>query len=389
MDQPVLYTLFAFVYGAAAIQSLLLAGVLWWRPAKQILSNRILALLNFLFTILLLSNCHHYLGLHEEIPIFLWWPSLFWLLIPPVYYLYARTRLSHQARLLRWDLFHLIPFLVVLFLWKDIIFISNAEKLNLLSDSSSLVHQGSYRHIISFLFPSLGLLYLSPSIFLISRFQKKNKGKLTRSAQQQIVFLQIIYCFLLGFIILAELMYLFPGMAQNWPPWLGPVVGLVIPTIVYIMSYMALYDPEGLFEKIKLNPPIFHSRQLPVEQSVQFAQLLEQLMNKEELYLNTNLNQEELARKLGIQPRQLSRLLKQQFSSSFSEYINTYRIQKVKDLMMNEQYRHWNLVAIAYEAGFNSKSTFNRIFKKHTGLTPKEFSQKHQTHTSNNSNNSH
>ena len=370
--------LMSFIYGAAAFQSLLLSLVLWWRPNKSQLPNRVLAVLNVFFCVLLLNNAAMMLNLHIEFPFFLYWPSLFWLLVPPAYYLYARTRLSEQRHLYWWDTLHAIPFLVGVWLWRKVIFINVDEKLALLNSAESVVNQGTYRYLIMVAFPILGAIYLGRSIFLIQQFRKKNAAKWTERADTQLKVFQWVYSFLLGFIILAELLYLLPGVGQHFPVWLGGLIGLVIPTIVFYLSYSALIDPNGLFESIQLAKPVFKSQQLPKEQAIHYAQLLEELMEKKQLYLNAELSQEELAQHVGIQSRQLSRLIREEFNATFNEFINGYRVKKVTQLMKDEKYQHWSLIALAYEAGFNSKSSFNRIFKKNMGITPSEFLRKHQ-----------
>jgi len=61
---------------------------------------------------------------------------------------------------------------------------------------------------------------------------------------------------------------------------------------------------------------------------------------------------------------------------NFYTFINEYRVEEVKKRLVDHQYDHLTFLAIAYECGFNSKSSFNFIFKKSTGMTPSEFKKK-------------
>jgi len=108
----------------------------------------------------------------------------------------------------------------------------------------------------------------------------------------------------------------------------------------------------------------------------QASDLIEQLdiiMAQEELYKNPNLKSADVAKKLHISTHQFSQLLNDNLGKSFPNFINEYRIQEAKKIVLtNEQL---TLEAIGYECGFNSKSTFYTVFKKIVGTTPSKFKE--------------
>jgi AraC-like DNA-binding protein len=99
------------------------------------------------------------------------------------------------------------------------------------------------------------------------------------------------------------------------------------------------------------------------------------LMNREKLYLNSSLTLTEIAQILNIAPCYLSQIINETFQQNFRDFINKYRIEESKRLLTQEN-QNLNIMGIALDAGFNSKSAFNSAFKKHTGVTPKEFKNK-------------
>lgn len=99
------------------------------------------------------------------------------------------------------------------------------------------------------------------------------------------------------------------------------------------------------------------------------------LMENERLFLDNELGLPELAKEMSISPHDLSYLLNEGFGLNFFQFINSYRINEAKQLMLSDKYRHLNILGIAYNAGFNSKTTFNTTFKKETGLSPSQFIQ--------------
>jgi YesN/AraC family two-component response regulator len=80
-----------------------------------------------------------------------------------------------------------------------------------------------------------------------------------------------------------------------------------------------------------------------------------------------------LARELSLNRRQLSQLINGGMDDNFYNFVNKFRVEEVKKLMVDPQYHNFNMLGLALEAGFKSKSTFNLIFKRFTGLTPSEY----------------
>jgi len=100
---------------------------------------------------------------------------------------------------------------------------------------------------------------------------------------------------------------------------------------------------------------------------------LRTIMVDEKLYLEQELSLGETAYKLGIHAHQLSKLINNQLQKNFFEFVNEYRVDEFKRLVINPENKHISLLGLAMDAGFNSKATFNRFFKNSTGLTPSEF----------------
>jgi AraC-like DNA-binding protein len=99
---------------------------------------------------------------------------------------------------------------------------------------------------------------------------------------------------------------------------------------------------------------------------------LTNLMSFQMYYLDSNLNLDKLANLLALTPHQLSHVINTGFNVNFFQFVNQYRIDKAKELLMNNS-NNSTILAIAYESGFNSKTAFNTTFKKLTGQTPSGF----------------
>lgn len=100
---------------------------------------------------------------------------------------------------------------------------------------------------------------------------------------------------------------------------------------------------------------------------------LNALMEIEKPYLDGDLNLLKLSDMVNINAHQLSYLLNSGFNENFFHFVNKYRIEHAKKMLIDDSFQKLSMVGIAFESGFNSKTAFNTIFKKMTGLTPSEF----------------
>lgn len=107
----------------------------------------------------------------------------------------------------------------------------------------------------------------------------------------------------------------------------------------------------------------------------QEIQTLSSFMEQEKPYLNPELTLKILADEVSISSKKLTQILNQGLGKNFFEFINTYRVEEVKKRIQAGETQQLTLLGIAFEAGFNSKSAFNRIFKEQTGMTPRQFQQ--------------
>lgn len=108
-------------------------------------------------------------------------------------------------------------------------------------------------------------------------------------------------------------------------------------------------------------------------------QHLKNLMETQKPFLDGELNLLKLADLMQLNVHQLSYLLNNGFGENFFQFVNKYRVAQAKKLLQDDSKTNLSMLGIAFESGFNSKTTFNTIFKKMTNLTPSEFKKKHST----------
>jgi AraC-like DNA-binding protein len=125
----------------------------------------------------------------------------------------------------------------------------------------------------------------------------------------------------------------------------------------------------------KENKPKYQKSGLRQEDSESLHTQLSLLMREEKLYRQPELSLNNLAARLNTQPNHLSQVINEREGKNFFDYINTLRVEEFRRIARNPENRKLTLFALAQECGFNSKSSFNRYFKKVTGQSPSEFIQ--------------
>jgi AraC-like DNA-binding protein len=115
---------------------------------------------------------------------------------------------------------------------------------------------------------------------------------------------------------------------------------------------------------------------LDPSQKEDYLQKLIAYVESEKPYLSPELNIIELSDQVKIPVNHLSQVINEKLNVHFLDFINGYRIKEAKEKLADPKLSHFTVLAIAYDIGFNAKSTFYAVFKKHTGMTPSEYRKK-------------
>ena len=111
----------------------------------------------------------------------------------------------------------------------------------------------------------------------------------------------------------------------------------------------------------------------PITDDNAYFKELNFLMLEGKIFRDSSLSLESISKDLNISSNYLSQLINKISGKNFSDYVNTLRIEDAKIKLKDPKFNHYTILSIGLEAGFNSKSTFYSAFKKHTGLSPKEY----------------
>ena len=146
---------------------------------------------------------------------------------------------------------------------------------------------------------------------------------------------------------------------------------LIVALLFYFIAFKLLSKDNLILPKIEKNK--YKNSTLNLNLIEEYKLNLIQSMEHDKLYLNGKLSIIDVSEKLNIPRHYISEVLNEYMNTNFQDFINKYRVEEFINRLKNDQNNQFSLLAIANDVGFNSKSSFNAIFKKFKGLTPTEF----------------
>jgi AraC-like DNA-binding protein len=343
--------------------------------------------ISILYAVLVVSG--RYRDLPQLIGVIYPFPFLY----GPLWYLYTRTLTSSNAPLYRKDLLHFIPFLngyCILFPyllesgeWKVALMDNPAERL------PALLAAGNLLMAIS------GITYLVLTVLLLRRHLRRLLDFFSDIDNVSLRWLRTITLIHGAIWIVVACLMVLRLFGVRPVATAEPVVVVGVSFLVFAAGYLGLRQRE-IFEPVRnlpgsgvesQNGPVataavpggsssatsYRKSGLSEERKAEILSRLTTLLENEKPYLKSTLTLKDLADSLSVSEHNLSEVINSSLGQTFFDLVNSYRVREVQERLKSGAGRKFTLVAIAFDSGFNSKSSFNSIFKRHTGRTPSNF----------------
>ncbi len=303
--------------------------------------------------------------------------GLFAFLQIPVFYLYVLSVCYSDFRLKPKHLLHLLPFVIANAIMIPRFYtVDEASKINFIQNYQSMV-EIQFNHILI----HVQLIAYIIAVFMVLR--KAKKLYLENCAGTSISSYNWLFQFTVVLTILYSVALLKNVFKFSDYPYISEwiKIGLLVFQLFIVCWYLfkALNNP-GLFRsidsKLRLVSDIVleekHKEESTVSEKEYSEELLklQQYMAEEKPFLDPSLTIQDVSATIQIPVRDLSLLINHKLQQHFYDFVNTYRIEEAMEILKDTTKSKMTVLEILYEVGFNSKSSFNTAFKKHTGDTP-------------------
>lgn len=303
----------------------------------------------------------YFLGLEIPLP----------LLHGPFLFLYT-VALTKQQQNKKINILHFIPFLLALLSLLPFFLLSFPQKIKVYQEEGK-----SYEVLRTVIFIAIILSGIFYSIFSLQKLEKHRKTIVEQFSSTEKINLKWLSYLILGLsiiwvlVIFREDKYIFSAVVL-YVIFIGyfgiKQVGIFTNTVPKMQDEKENdLQPEKIkYEKSKISP----------EEVNAIYQKLSEVMQIEKIYTDPELNLPYLAQKINVHPNTLSQIINSIEQKNFYDYINHQRVEEFKRLIALSENHKFTLLSIAFECGFNSKTAFNRNFKKATNFSPTEYLKK-------------
>ena len=364
----------------ALAEALIFAAFLTSRRFRGVLANRLLIVVFLLLATVKADQLYQMLGWLERLPslAFIFTP-IQWLLTPALYF-FVRAKVAPDFKFKRIHLLNLLP-AVVSFIYLWVIYFSLPLEAKLAFLQSGALREplnGFYIPLISD-FVQLG--YLWAALMVLKSYGVTLRNWFSRLDDRTISWTKfIIVIWMIAFAGHLALT-ISVGIFEARPFARYVLDGLNLIHLVLINALMFL----GLLAYFKVAPALkepsqkgkYEGSTLSEAERVALLGKARDEMIAASHYLDPDLDLGELASRLAATPRELSEAINGVGKQTFYDFVNHYRIEAAKDALIKDPASQ--VLEIAFDCGFNSKSTFNQLFKKATGLTPTAFRRGRQS----------
>jgi AraC-like DNA-binding protein len=366
----------SIIYIVGGVQGLFFAFLILNKKKRQIAD---FLLSGFVFVVsLLLIN--HYIDTHQilfKYPHLRFVSILIPLLYGPLLFMYTENILLKKQEFKKSYYLHFLPAILFSLLIIDLYFLDKDE-LNTFFQIRAI--DANWRLQLAQLLQVLvPLIYIFFALRLINKQEKKNLDFFSELDKIDLNWLKILlWSFGVIWFIVSVNVLIYEFSQARILVWAHYTFTILFVFFIFFIGYYGI-KKSNIFLNVNYPDDQKNEKQLVEKKEViideddtQVKELL-QYMTNEKPHLKSNLTISELANDLGTQPHVLSSILNNKLSKNFFDFVNQYRIEDFKIRIEDPENKKYTILALAFECGFNSKSSFNRIFKNYEGVTPSEY----------------
>lgn len=347
---------------------------------KKNTSDLILSIFLFVYFVTLLLNITDTYNRISGYP----YPVLLSISVPlillhaPLLWLYIKSLTTPKLKFNIYSIFHLLPFCITLVNMMFTYYLLPVDQKVRIDNLSLFQKEYTYPLIVA-LITFANTLYYTWGISLIQKYRTVVQSYFSETNSIDLRWLSFMVKAALITYLLISLLYTYNyftgyfhhGTLQSLGYSLGAIYVVVI-GFFGLRQTNIFVDPSSVANLDAIANPQITSSTIS-KADVAFADKLLKFMDESKPFLDSDLTIAKLAYSMNVQTDYLSKILNSNLNMNFYDFVNRYRVEEFKKKCNEPQSFLFTLIGMAYECGFNSKPTFNRVFKNETGLTPGQY----------------
>lgn len=340
-----------------------------------------------------INHLYNFIFFHSTIQI----PSIS--LFGPLLYIYVKDIIYQHEKKIKYKIIHFVPFIIIflLHLFTNVKLYNRLQQLGITSFNIKYIKNIPEFSFVKITIFWIGfglistLVYTFYSGFQLKRYSKRIKEYFSDLQRVSLNWLKFLIFILQLVFITANIIFWSHVFQLSESSIIRPlflVIGIFDNCLIYVSAYFIINQPDIFREIHEMDEEIgyldkendiekknikYEKQSITEAEQEKYLVNIEKYMDSEKPYLKDSITLKVLSDKLDIPSHHLSIVINNKLNKNFYNFINEYRINYAKKILKEYQSTSINILNVAYKSGFNSKSSFNNIFKKMVGQTPTEF----------------
>ncbi len=368
--------LWSVLFLVAACQAIFVAVVILMKKERT-RSAIFFSVFMLLFAHMLIFNFFYWTGLFHTYPFLTITNFPINFAFGPLLLLYLDAQRT-KPKLQRWWWVHFIPAILMFLHFLPFYVLKSSQKISIWQGETPFPDFLLFDFFTNFrdyrFFGPVMIIYVIWMIWLLRKmtFEENTDGQALQFEYRWTSIIIAMY----SLFVLSYLSYFIFSTSPNFELYHDYIISAIMTLTVYVIAYLVFQRPQIIHGQIHQKifaQPKYRTSNLTSMAIDSIEKTVLNYFEEHKPYRDGQLKLKNLSDQLNISPHQLSQVINERFDAPFNQFVNDYRIRDAKTLLRDPEMSKEPIIQIAYQVGFNNKSTFNAAFKKSTGLTPSAY----------------
>ncbi len=288
----------------------------------------------------------------------------------PLFLMDARVRTGARESLSRWDALHALPYVFYIAISVYYFETTGVDTPSYVEALRSFRLPWWMLFLEFTVFPWI-LAYLIASQIHLRRFRERLRKSCSSTERLELGWLRKLHGLFAIVCVAASLAFATLFVYDDaFSEQVGLLAYAAMVAIIYLIGYFAILHPEVLAGNAQVAEARYERNRLADDELDEYLARIQSYTRDSRIYLEPELKLDEFAKRTGLPPHYISQTINRRGGRNFYRFINEYRVTHAREALRQPEHNEKTILRIALDSGFNSKATFNAVFKEYTGVSP-------------------